>query len=141
MFAKAFTLLLATSAAIMGVATALPAEAANVASIGELAPYRNSKFTWFHPGLGACGMYNGDGDLIAALSYADFDPHTPNGNPNRNTQCGRRARISYQGRITDVTIVDRCPGCPPGGLDLSPAAFQRLADLGAGIIYGEWQWI
>ncbi|KAL2266746.1 hypothetical protein VTJ83DRAFT_6098 [Remersonia thermophila] len=136
-------LLLAASGATVGEATVLPTKETRVGPDpqAEGGILRNSKITWFHPGLGACGLYNGDGDIVAALSYADFDPHTPNGNPNRNTQCGRRVRISYQGRITDVAIVDRCPGCPPGGLDLSPSAFQRLADLGIGVIYGEWRWV
>ncbi len=39
-----------------------------------------------------------------------------------------------QGRFVDVTVVDECPGCEPGHIDLSEGAFQQLADLGAGLI-------
>ena len=32
----------------------------------------------------------------------------------------------------------QCPGCPWGGLDLSPGLFAFFAPLGTGIIYGTW---
>ncbi|KAL2020576.1 hypothetical protein VTK56DRAFT_8164 [Thermocarpiscus australiensis] len=49
----------------------------------------SGRFTWYNPGLGACGIPNSDSDLVVALSHADFDPSTPNGNPNNNPLCGR----------------------------------------------------
>lgn len=33
-----------------------------------------------------------------------------------------------QGQSVDVTVVDRCPDCPGANLELSPAAFDALAD-------------
>ncbi|CAF4322269.1 unnamed protein product, partial [Rotaria sordida] len=40
-----------------------------------------------------------------------------------------------------VRVVDRCPGCPYGGLDLSPAAFQRIVgDLSQGVGQVTWEW-
>ncbi len=60
-----------------------------------------------------------------ALSYADFDPYTPNGNPNNNSLCGKKLRASYNGKSVDVTVVDRCTGCASGSLDLSPTAFRK----------------
>ncbi|KAL2118849.1 hypothetical protein VTJ04DRAFT_5808 [Mycothermus thermophilus] len=137
MFANTITFLLATSAALLGAAAALPTAEADKA----LSPRADGKFTWYYPGLGACGQWNSENQLVAALNAADFDPYTPNGNPNRNSLCGRRIRANYNGKSVEVTVVDRCPGCPRGGLDLSPAAFQRLAHLNAGVIYGNWQWI
>jgi expansin (peptidoglycan-binding protein) len=35
---------------------------------------------------------------------------------------------------------DECPGCGYGSLDLSPAAFSRLANLNAGDIPISWNW-
>ncbi|KAK0667484.1 RlpA-like double-psi beta-barrel-protein domain-containing protein-containing protein [Cercophora samala] len=99
------------------------------------------ELTWYNAGLGACGNWNNDGELIVALNHHVFDPQTPNGNPNRNPLCNRKIRVSYGGKTVDVKVVDRCPGCAAGDLDLSPAAFQRLAPLGAGRVTGDWWWI
>ena len=41
-----------------------------------------------------------------------------------------------QGRSVDVTVVDLCPGCQSGHIDLSQGAFQQLADLGLGVLNG-----
>jgi expansin (peptidoglycan-binding protein) len=41
----------------------------------------------------------------------------------------------------DVRIVDRCPECPEGNLDLSPEAFSRIAPLSAGLVPIEWRYV
>ncbi|KAJ3551562.1 hypothetical protein NM688_g4634 [Phlebia brevispora] len=45
---------------------------------------------------------------------------------------------------SDECIIDaetQCPGCPDGGLDLTPALFEFLAgSLDAGVIYGTWEY-
>ncbi|KAI9608256.1 hypothetical protein KEM48_003390 [Puccinia striiformis f. sp. tritici PST-130] len=35
-----------------------------------------------------------------------------------------------------VSVVDRCEGCSPDDLDLSPAAFRRLSPLNTGRLHG-----
>ncbi|CAF3998887.1 unnamed protein product [Rotaria sp. Silwood1] len=90
----------------------------------------------------ACGTRHGDNEYIAALNGAQFDPHTPNGNPNRNTLCNKLAKVvGPKGSIT-VKVVDKCPGCRYGDLDLSRAAFQAaVGNLGIGIASITWNWI
>jgi len=62
-------------------------------------------------GLGACGIYSGGNELVCAMAAPDFDPQTPNGNPNKNTLCGRSISVTGpQGTVT-VKVVDRCPVC------------------------------
>ncbi|KAF5334476.1 hypothetical protein D9758_017554, partial [Tetrapyrgos nigripes] len=100
--------------------------------------------TFFHPGLGACGLFNTDGDMITAVSASFFDNFpgaTPN--PNLNPICGRPISVSANGRTIVVTIVDRCADCPGAGdVDLSPAAFNQLADPSVGRIHGvQWDFI
>lgn len=132
---------LAGPAGALPTTTATPLEAPddkNTTAVGAAAAGR---FTWYNTGLGACGWANTDGELVVALSHLTFDPHTPGGNPNHNALCGRRLRASYAGRSVDVTVVDRCPSCAADDLDLSPAAFQRLAGLDVGVVYGTWEWI
>ncbi|CAM4831360.1 unnamed protein product [Rotaria magnacalcarata] len=93
-------------------------------------------------GITACGTRHSDSEYIAALNGAQFDPHTPNGNPNRNTLCNKLANVvGPKGSIT-VKIVDKCPGCRYGDLDLSKGAFQAAVGnlvLGLGSI--TWKWI
>ncbi|KAK3400473.1 RlpA-like double-psi beta-barrel-protein domain-containing protein-containing protein [Sordaria brevicollis] len=103
----------------------------------------NSRITWFNTGLGACGFWSNDSQMVAALNAAQFDPSTPGGNPNRNTLCNRNIRVNANGRSVTVKVVDRCPSpsCGYGALDLSPAAFQALgASLGVGVLQGSWDW-
>lgn len=83
------------------------------------------RVTFFHPGLGACGETNTDSDFIVALGHAEFDS---------GSFCGRRLTATFQGKSVTVTVVDRCAGCGQFDLDLSPAAFEQLADLDVGVL-------
>ncbi|MFI7001056.1 expansin EXLX1 family cellulose-binding protein [Nocardia sp. NPDC050175] len=69
------------------------------------------------PGLPMDGFYVG-------MSTPEFGKADP---------CG--AYLDIQGPRGDVRalIVDRCPACAPGQLDLSVAAFTQLADLSDGV--------
>lgn len=96
--------------------------------------------TYYDTGLGACGWTNTDTDFIAAIGHGLFDEYTPNGNPNRNTLCGKKIIAHYEGKSVEVTAVDRCEGCLPYDLDFSPAAFDQLADALLGRIQITWSW-
>ncbi|KLU82246.1 hypothetical protein MAPG_01320 [Magnaporthiopsis poae ATCC 64411] len=129
------------ASAVAGAALPAEAEAAGNEARSVIEPRANGDITWYNVGLGACGQTNKDSDLIVALNKADFDPYTPGGNPNKNTLCGKKMRVSYGGKSVDVTLRDRCDGCKKGDVDLSPAAFKKLADLGKGRIKGSWKWL
>ena len=43
-------------------------------------------------------------------------------------------------RPVDAVVVDLCPGCASGSIDLSPAAFEQLADLSVGRIEVTWDY-
>ncbi|KAI0078594.1 hypothetical protein K474DRAFT_1706323 [Panus rudis PR-1116 ss-1] len=83
--------------------------------------------TFFEPGLGACGAFSSPNDLIVALSPSDYAG---------GSHCFRHILVNWQGRTVDATVVDLCPSCNPGSIDLSPAAFQQLASLNAGRLTG-----
>ena len=40
------------------------------------------------------------------------------------------------GKTVTVTVTDRCAGCAPGSIDLTPTAFQQLASLDVGRLHG-----
>ncbi|KAI8979606.1 RlpA-like double-psi beta-barrel-protein domain-containing protein-containing protein, partial [Mycotypha africana] len=89
------------------------------------------------PGLGSCGWTNSDTDLIAALNA----PQMANGdNPNNNPNCGKYANVKGPKGTVKVKIVDTCPPCVKGDLDLSPAAFGKIADFADGRVAISWDW-
>lgn len=103
----------------------------------------NGRATYYSAqgGITACGERHSDSDFIAALNKAQFDPNTPNGNPNRNWLCNKQIQVKGPHGTATVLIVDRCPSCPYGALDLSPAAFKQIVgSLGKGVGQITWWW-
>lgn len=96
--------------------------------------------TYYDPEMGACGIVNSGDEKVVAISQYLFDKYTPNGNPNKNSLCGKKINASYEGKTVEVTIVDRCVGCKEHDLDLSPSAFADIADKGLGRIDITWEW-
>ncbi|UJR13166.1 hypothetical protein I4U23_000189 [Adineta vaga] len=102
---------------------------------------RSGDATYYDPGLGACGINSGGNELVCAVASPDFDPQTPNGNPNNNKLCGRRISVNGPKGSVTVSVVDRCPGCKSGDLDLSPAAFDRIANRNQGRVRITWRFV
>jgi hypothetical protein len=119
----------AISALCLAIATtAAPTEAETRAAVSF-----TGDITYYDVGLGACGKTNTNSEYVAAASHSLFDREHP---------CGRKIRISYQGRSADVTVVDRCGGCAEDDLDLSPTAFQKvIGPLKIGRASATWEWI
>ncbi|KAI0597423.1 riboflavine-aldehyde-forming enzyme [Biscogniauxia sp. FL1348] len=84
--------------------------------------------TYYYPGLGSCGSTNGNGDPVVALSPIE---HAGN--------CGRSINIHYAGHTTSAVVVDTCPGCAPGSIDVSPVVFSQLSDPSAGRVQVTWE--
>lgn len=87
--------------------------------------------TYFHAGLGSCGGMSADTDYVVAISARIWT----------RALCGKQILASSGPRSVAVTIVDTCPGCAAGDLDLSPAAFKRLGNLSDGRIPVTWRFI
>ncbi|TFK45285.1 hypothetical protein OE88DRAFT_1740439 [Heliocybe sulcata] len=100
-----------------------------VASLG-VARAAHGDATWYNPGQGACGATSSSNDLVVALSSSAYAG---------GAHCFNHITVYYQGKKTDATVVDECPGCKPGDLDLSPGAFSALESLGAGRIQVDWE--
>ena len=98
------------------------------------------------------GTHTGDGTFY---SFADgsgnclYDP-TPNdlmiGAMNQTDYAGSAicgACVSLTGPNADIyiRIVDRCPECKPGDIDLSPLAFSKIADTALGRVKISWHLI
>lgn len=65
-------------------------------------------------------MFDRSPDLmVAAMNQADYATAAV---------CGAYLRVTGPKGTVAVQVVDRCPECPPGALDLSAEAFARIAD-------------
>ncbi|KAI7871271.1 RlpA-like double-psi beta-barrel-protein domain-containing protein-containing protein [Spinellus fusiger] len=115
--------------------------AASFVQLSVAAPLSKRGFsgdgTFYTVGLGSCGTDDSDSELVAALNA----PQMSNGaNPNSNPNCGRRAVVTGPKGTVTVKVVDTCPPCKAGDLDLSPAAFGKIADFNAGRVHITWNW-
>jgi len=81
-------------------------------------------------GSGNCSFPASPDDLMVGamneVDYGDAD------------LCGACVHIDGPRGAVQVRIVDRCPECQPGDIDLSPQAFSQIADLVAGRIPISW---
>ncbi len=82
-------------------------------------------------GSGNCSFDPSPGDLmVAAMNEADYDG---------SAVCGQCVAVDGPNGSVTVRIVDRCPGCAEGDLDLSREAFGRIAALSAGRVPVAWR--
>ncbi len=71
-----------------------------------------------------------DNLMVAALNTTDY----------ANARlCGAFVEVSGPGGSAVVRIVDRCPGCAPGDIDLSREAFAAIADPALGRVPVQWR--
>lgn len=102
--------------------------------------------TYYDPGLGACGIDSGSDDAVVAVSHITFDAVQKGSNPNTNPLCGKKIRaqrVNEEGKTVsiDVTVVDRCTGCKPTDIDVSPAMFKKMAHPDLGRVKTTWAWL
>lgn len=93
-----------------------------------------------HSGEGT--YYNADGSgnclfpaspenlMVAAMNHTDYA---------NAALCGAYVQINGPRGTVIVRIVDRCPECPAGDVDMSPQAFAQIADLPQGRVPITWQ--
>lgn len=87
----------------------------------------------FADGSGNCGFPATPDDLmIGAMNHVDYAA---------SATCGSCARVVGPNGSIDVRIVDQCPECPEGDIDLSPDAFAMIAAIEAGRVPITWEYI
>jgi expansin (peptidoglycan-binding protein) len=80
-------------------------------------------------GTGACGFKASPNDLnVAAMNKSQY----------ANSWCGQCVLVTGPKGTVKVRIVDLCPGCAHGDLDLSEEAFTAIASLSAGRVKITW---
>lgn len=71
-----------------------------------------------------------DNLMVAAMNQIDY---------NNAALCGAFVEITGPDGVVVVRIVDRCPECPAGNIDLSPQAFAKIAELKRGRVPISWR--
>jgi expansin (peptidoglycan-binding protein) len=88
--------------------------------------------TWYDAtGAGHCGYDASPNDMdVAAMNAPQFDG---------SAVCGACAEVEGPQGTVVVRIVDSCPECGPGHLDLSKEAFAKIAPLVDGRVATTWR--
>lgn len=87
-------------------------------------------FYWGANGEGSCSFDSSTSDLlIGAMNLFDFAG---------SQICGAYVRVTGPDTTIKIRIVDLCPECPRGNIDLSPQAFSLIADTLLGRVPISW---
>ncbi|KAL7315485.1 hypothetical protein PS15m_004698 [Mucor circinelloides] len=122
-----------TAVTAMIAAFLMTAQAAPAASSLQARSSMSGDATYYSVGLGSCGDTNSDGEMVAALSEKLM------GTGSDGSYCGKSITLkSKGGKSVTVKVVDSCPGCGEGDVDLSPTAFKKLGALSEGVIPITW---
>jgi expansin (peptidoglycan-binding protein) len=107
----------------------------DIVDCGSPEPEHEGNATYYSwaDGRGACGFDRAGGaNLVAAMNEPDY---------NGAEACGACVHaVGPDGEVT-VRITDLCPECPRGHLDLSPQAFERIAEPRLGRVPVRWRYV
>lgn len=107
------------------------------APVVERAQTYNGRGTFYAVGLGNCGWSNSASDKVVALNTAQYGSTS-----QKSGSCGQTITVNYNGKSQQAQIVDSCPTCPYGGLDMSTSLFSALTNgnMGLGEIQVSWHY-
>jgi expansin (peptidoglycan-binding protein) len=113
-----------------GTATAAGRSGAGVGRIQFGQTYLGQATFYGATGVGNCSFDASSDLMVGAMNQQDYD----------NAQaCGAYLSVTGPKGTVKIRIVDRCPECPPGAIDLSQQAFAKIADVSAGRVSISWQ--
>lgn len=102
-----------------------PAGPSNPTHSGEATYYNEAN------GEGNCSFDASPQDLmIGALNHVDYAD---------SALCGAFLEVTGPKATITIRVVDQCPGCPAGDIDLSPQAFAQIAEISAGRVPITWR--
>ncbi|KAI8050311.1 RlpA-like double-psi beta-barrel-protein domain-containing protein-containing protein [Syncephalis plumigaleata] len=87
-------------------------------------------------GIGSCGWVYKNDDMVAALNAPQYGAYA---RPGDSPVCGACLVVSGPNGKVRVKVVDKCPVCKSGDVDLSEAAFVKIADKAAGRVKISWR--
>ncbi|CAE6527923.1 unnamed protein product [Rhizoctonia solani] len=127
---------------LLGLAAAIPVDTPGVVEefetthLSSRKPARGGWATYYNTegGRGACGKYNHNQEYVVAIGKPLWDSTQEHG--GTSALCGKTATVRWRGKSVRVRVVDECPVCGYNDIDLSPSAFQKLADKEVGKLNG-----
>lgn len=81
-------------------------------------------------GTGNCGFDKSSDLMVGAMNHTDYAA---------SAVCGECVTITGPKGDVTIRIVDQCPECQPGDIDLSQEAFAKIADVSAGRVDISWK--
>jgi hypothetical protein len=109
-----------------------PADAGKDVDTTPQGPEESGEATYYDAeGLGACGVPFPSDYLVAAINDEQYS----------KANCGRCVAVTGPKGTVVVRILDKCPGCDSGDLDLSVTAFSKIADKSAGRVKISWHFV
>ena len=81
-------------------------------------------------GTGNCGFDKSADLMVGAMNHTDYAA---------SAVCGECVAITGPKGVVTIAIVDQCPECKPGDIDLSQEAFAKIADVSAGRVSISWK--
>jgi expansin (peptidoglycan-binding protein) len=107
-----------------------PSDEAPMASCGEPLEASGEATYYAADGTGNCSFDPSPSDLrVAALNTVDYAG---------SAMCGACVAVAGPEGTVNVRIVDRCPGCAKGDIDLSESAFAAIAPVERGRVPVKW---
>ncbi|KAL1668947.1 Non-catalytic module family EXPN protein [Schizophyllum commune] len=108
----------------------LPATGSEMAKRGD----HSGQATYYEVGEGACGWYSQDSEWVVALDSATYAG---------GGHCGKTITMTATKEdgstaTGTATVVDECPSCAEGSVDLSPSFFQNFESLDKGVFQMSW---
>lgn len=82
-------------------------------------------------GKGACGIQTPSDYLVCAINDEQYS----------RENCGRCVEVTGPMGSVVVRVIDKCPGCDQGDLDLSETAFTKIAAKSAGRVKITWRFV
>lgn len=97
----------------------------------------SGRATFYDVGMGNCGWQNSGSENVVALNTAQYGSTS-----QVSSVCGKTITINYNGKKEQATIVDSCPTCGYGDIDLSKSLFSSLTDgdMALGQMQVSWSW-
>lgn len=110
---------------------ASPVDAGDDADADSPEEYSGEATYYDAEGRGSCGIPFPPDYLLAAMNGAQY----------QKPYCGECVSVTGPKGSVVVRILDLCPGCKSGGLDLSITAFTKIADKTAGRVPITWHFV
>lgn len=107
-----------------------PGDAAAAQCLAARAPQTGQATYYAADGTGNCSFPADATRMVAAINAPDYATAA---------WCGACLEVTGPSGTTVVRVVDKCPGCAHGDLDLSREAFERIAPLSAGRVAITWR--